>query len=206
AVGPDFGGGLRHRSVYGGELGRVGRGHRPGRTVGAHGVGGVEGRGPASAPGRRRLRQQRPAGRRGGGGSTRTPQPGLGVVPRVADGEEELPPDPGPVSVARRRARARTGQAPDWTERLAAPTSCWSHQHLYSEVRVSQYIATVAWQRQGATFTDNRYSRAHVWRFDGGAEVPASSSPQVVPLPYSDAAGVDPEEAFVAALSSCHML
>jgi organic hydroperoxide reductase OsmC/OhrA len=71
---------------------------------------------------------------------------------------------------------------------------------------VSQHLATVAWQRQGATFTDNRYSRAHVWRFDGGAEVPASSSPQVVPLPYSDAAGVDPEEAFVAALSSCHML
>jgi organic hydroperoxide reductase OsmC/OhrA len=79
-------------------------------------------------------------------------------------------------------------------------------QHPYPEVRVSQYLATVAWQRQGAAFTDNRYSRAHVWRFDGGAEVPASSSPQVVPPPYSDAAGVDPEEAFVAALSSCHML
>jgi organic hydroperoxide reductase OsmC/OhrA len=67
--------------------------------------------------------------------------------------------------------------------------------------------ATIAWQRDaGAAFTDNRYSRAHVWRFDGGAEVPASSSPHIVPLPMSDPAGVDPEEAFVASLASCHML
>jgi organic hydroperoxide reductase OsmC/OhrA len=71
---------------------------------------------------------------------------------------------------------------------------------------MSQYAVTVAWQRNGAVFTDNRYGRSHVWRFDGGAEVPASSSPHVVPLPCSDPAGVDPEEAFVAALSSCHML
>jgi organic hydroperoxide reductase OsmC/OhrA len=55
-------------------------------------------------------------------------------------------------------------------------------------------------------FTDKRYSRAHEWRFDGGAMVPASSSPHVVPLPHSDPAAVDPEEAFVASLSSCHML
>lgn len=53
---------------------------------------------------------------------------------------------------------------------------------------------------------DGRYSRAHIWRFDGGAVVRASSSPDVVPLPYSDAAAVDPEEALVAALASCHML
>ena len=67
--------------------------------------------------------------------------------------------------------------------------------------------APIAWQRDaGAAFTDNRYSRAHVWRFDGGAEVPASSSPHIVPLPMSDPAGVDPEEAFVASLASCHML
>jgi len=66
--------------------------------------------------------------------------------------------------------------------------------------------ASIEWNRQDATFTDNRYSRAHKWRFDGGAEVPASSSPHVVPLPMSDATAVDPEEAFVAALSSCHML
>ena len=69
-----------------------------------------------------------------------------------------------------------------------------------------QYTATVAWSRNGAAFTDNRYSRAHEWRFDGGAVVPGSSAPQSVPLPYSDAAAVDPEEALVAAVSSCHML
>jgi len=55
-------------------------------------------------------------------------------------------------------------------------------------------------------FTDNRYSRGHRWQFDGGIEVPASSSSHVVPLPQSVAAAVDPEEAFVAAISSCHML
>ena len=69
------------------------------------------------------------------------------------------------------------------------------------------YVATVVWQRaDGARFTDNRYSRAHEWRFDGGAVVPASSSPPVVPAPLSNPANVDPEEALVAALSSCHML
>jgi organic hydroperoxide reductase OsmC/OhrA len=69
-----------------------------------------------------------------------------------------------------------------------------------------EYHATVEWNRQGVAFTDNRYSRGHVWRFDGGVEVPASSAPSSVPLPYSVAAAVDPEEAFVAAASSCHML
>jgi organic hydroperoxide reductase OsmC/OhrA len=69
-----------------------------------------------------------------------------------------------------------------------------------------QYTATVAWERGGAVFTDNRYSRRHDWRFDGGAVVPGSSAPQSVPLPYSDAAAVDPEEALVAAVASCHML
>jgi organic hydroperoxide reductase OsmC/OhrA len=71
---------------------------------------------------------------------------------------------------------------------------------------MSTYSATILWQRNGAAFTDQRYSRAHVMKFDGGAEVAGSSSPHTVPLPYSDAAAVDPEEAFVAALSSCHML
>jgi organic hydroperoxide reductase OsmC/OhrA len=66
--------------------------------------------------------------------------------------------------------------------------------------------ASVRWQRQQASFTDNRYTRSHSWHFDGGTVVPASASPQVVPLPWSDPAGVDPEEAFVASLSSCHML
>jgi len=70
-----------------------------------------------------------------------------------------------------------------------------------------EYTATVTWQRSsGAKFTDNKYPRAHTWRFDGGASVPASSSPLVVPAPLSDPAGVDPEEAFVASLSACHML
>ncbi len=67
-------------------------------------------------------------------------------------------------------------------------------------------LATILWRRNGAVFTDNRYSRAHEWRFDGGAVVPASSSPHVVRVPLSDASAVDPEEAFVASLSSCHML
>lgn len=71
---------------------------------------------------------------------------------------------------------------------------------------MSTYSATILWQRNGAAFTDQRYSRAHMMKFDGGAEVPGSSSPHTVPLPYSDAAAVDPEEAFVAALSSCHLL
>ncbi len=71
---------------------------------------------------------------------------------------------------------------------------------------MSQYRATIHWHRGDAVFTDNRYSRAHVWRFDGGLEVAASSSPQIVPFPMSDPSAVDPEEAFVASLSSCHML
>jgi organic hydroperoxide reductase OsmC/OhrA len=71
---------------------------------------------------------------------------------------------------------------------------------------MAEHRAVILWRRGGAAFTDNRYSRGHVWRFDGGVEVPASSSPHVVPPPMSVAAAVDPEEAFVAALSSCHML
>ncbi len=71
---------------------------------------------------------------------------------------------------------------------------------------MSDHLASISWQRHDANFLDDRYSRAHRWLFDGGAEVAASSSPHVVPLPMSDAAAVDPEEAFVASLSSCHML
>jgi organic hydroperoxide reductase OsmC/OhrA len=70
---------------------------------------------------------------------------------------------------------------------------------------MAEHFATVEWQAEG-DFAANRYSRAHRWRFDGGAVVPASASPRVVPQPMSDAAGVDPEEALVAAASSCHML
>ncbi|MCB1906391.1 MAG: OsmC family protein [Rhodocyclaceae bacterium] len=71
---------------------------------------------------------------------------------------------------------------------------------------MSEYRTEVIWRRGDQDFLDNRYSRRHVWRFDGGAEILGSSSPQVVPVPYSDELGVDPEEAFVAALASCHML
>lgn len=70
-----------------------------------------------------------------------------------------------------------------------------------------EYTATVTWTRPAdAKFSDNRYSRAHEWTFDGGTKVPASSSPLVVPVPMSVTAAVDPEEAFIASLSSCHML
>lgn len=71
---------------------------------------------------------------------------------------------------------------------------------------MKQFDARVAWQRDGQPFLDGRYSRTHAWRFDGGLQVPASSSPLSVPLPMSDAAALDPEEALVAAASSCHML
>jgi organic hydroperoxide reductase OsmC/OhrA len=72
---------------------------------------------------------------------------------------------------------------------------------------VSTYTATIRWTRDRSTdFTKGQYSRAHEWLFDGGAVMPASPSPHVVPAPWSDPAGVDPEEAFVASLSSCHML
>jgi organic hydroperoxide reductase OsmC/OhrA len=71
---------------------------------------------------------------------------------------------------------------------------------------MSEHIATVCWENRQEVFTDNHYSREHTWSFDGGIEVLASASPHVVPVPYANPAHVDPEEAFVAALSSCHML
>jgi organic hydroperoxide reductase OsmC/OhrA len=74
---------------------------------------------------------------------------------------------------------------------------------------VTHYTAETIWRRGDASredFLANRYSRRHRLRFDGGVEVPASSSPHVVPLPHSDPNAVDPEELFVASLSSCHML
>ena len=72
---------------------------------------------------------------------------------------------------------------------------------------MSEYTVKVSWLRgDSEKYIDNKYSRAHEWEFDGGVTVPASSSPHVVPLPYSVEENVDPEEAFVASLSSCHML
>jgi len=72
---------------------------------------------------------------------------------------------------------------------------------------VSTYTATIRWHRTGeGDFAKGQYSRAHSWEFDGGVTVPASPSPHVVPQPWSDLHAVDPEEAFIASLSSCHML
>ncbi|MYZ48570.1 OsmC family protein [Propylenella binzhouense] len=69
-----------------------------------------------------------------------------------------------------------------------------------------KHDATISWRNDGGDFLRGKYSRLHEWRFDGGATVPASASPSVVPLPLSSAEAVDPEEAFVASLASCHML
>ena len=72
---------------------------------------------------------------------------------------------------------------------------------------MSTYTATISWSRNGAEgFAKGQYSRAHQWVFDGGLTVRASPSPHIVPQPWSDLAAVDPEEAFVASLASCHML
>jgi organic hydroperoxide reductase OsmC/OhrA len=71
---------------------------------------------------------------------------------------------------------------------------------------MAAYTSTVLWERRGAPFVDLRYSRAHRWHFDGGLDLPASASAAHVPAGTADPSGVDPEEAFVAALSSCHML
>lgn len=69
------------------------------------------------------------------------------------------------------------------------------------------YRATVAWRlKADEDFAKGRYSRGHLWRFDGGIEVPASASPLVVPKPWAPEDAVDPEEGFIASLSSCHML
>lgn len=71
---------------------------------------------------------------------------------------------------------------------------------------MAHYTAEIVWERGTQDFLSNRYSRRHLLRFDGGAELAGSSSPHVVPLPMSDTSAVDPEEMFVASLSSCHML
>jgi organic hydroperoxide reductase OsmC/OhrA len=71
---------------------------------------------------------------------------------------------------------------------------------------MSEHKASIRWQQSGGEFPKGRYSREHTWIFDGGLTVPASSSPAAVPVPMSNPAHIDPEEAFVASLSSCHML
>lgn len=70
-----------------------------------------------------------------------------------------------------------------------------------------RHEATIEWRAgAGEPFLTRKYSRVHRWRFDGGAELLAAPSPDIVPVPMTDPAGVDPEEALVASLSSCHML
>ncbi|MCA0200918.1 MAG: OsmC family protein [Proteobacteria bacterium] len=71
---------------------------------------------------------------------------------------------------------------------------------------MSEHKAIVEWAKPSPEFLKGRYSREHTWSFDGGARVLASASPSVVPVPLSNPAGVDPEEGFIASLSSCHML
>lgn len=71
---------------------------------------------------------------------------------------------------------------------------------------MSEHQATTSWKRTSPDFLKGKYSREHTWTFDGGFTMPASPSPHVVPVPYSNPALVDPEEAFVASISSCHML
>ena len=71
---------------------------------------------------------------------------------------------------------------------------------------MAEYLATIRWEQSGGEFSKGQYSREHTWSFDGGLTVPASSSPHSVRLPFSNPANLDPEEAFVAAISSCHML
>jgi organic hydroperoxide reductase OsmC/OhrA len=68
------------------------------------------------------------------------------------------------------------------------------------------YCAEIEWARGESVFIDGKYSRGHLWRFDGGLEVSASSAPSSVPVPYSIEEAVDPHEALVAAASSCHLL
>ena len=74
--------------------------------------------------------------------------------------------------------------------------------------RMAEHVATIEWETSASPedVKQGRYPRTHRWTFDGGITVDASSSPSVVPLPWSSAAAVDPEEAFVAAIASCHML
>ena len=71
---------------------------------------------------------------------------------------------------------------------------------------MSEHHATIRWENKGPDFLKGKYSREHTWTFDGGMTVNASPSPLVVPVPLSNPAYVDPEEAFVASVSSCHML
>jgi organic hydroperoxide reductase OsmC/OhrA len=113
----------------------------------------------------------------------------------------------GPGRVAHGRQPWSITPCATRSELHATPRNNPASDRHERQAAMGQYNARLVWQRaDGEPFTDNRYSRRHTLGFDGGVELPASSSPQVVPLPMSDAAAVDPEEMFVASLASCHML
>lgn len=76
----------------------------------------------------------------------------------------------------------------------------------YRPGAMSEHKASIHWKCSGPNFLKGQYSREHTWTFDGGATIAASPSPSVVPTPWSNPAHVDPEEAFVASIASCHML
>lgn len=71
---------------------------------------------------------------------------------------------------------------------------------------MSEHLATIRWQRGEAVFSGGRFSRVHCWSFDGGLSIEAAAAPSVVPAAYNSPAAIDPEEAFVASVASCHML
>jgi organic hydroperoxide reductase OsmC/OhrA len=71
---------------------------------------------------------------------------------------------------------------------------------------VSEYKATIEWARNSADFDYRTYNRTHMLSFEGGIRVPGSAAPGNIPPTAASAPGVDPEQAFVASLSSCHML
>lgn len=93
----------------------------------------------------------------------------------------------------------------DWNI-LSFLIDCVCRLLLNPRRRMSEHKAIIAWKCTTQDFLSGKYSREHMWTFDGGATVAASPSPSVVPVPFSNPAHVDPEEAFVAAISSCHML
>ena len=110
------------------------------------------------------------------------------------------------LAVLRRRTESGAGRGLSGNSAGPRGATACACGHGRLNGRMSTYTAEIRWSRGEQKFTDNRYNRAHTWHFDGGVMVHASSSPSVVPLPMSDPTAVDPEEAFIASLSSCHML
>ena len=70
---------------------------------------------------------------------------------------------------------------------------------------MSEHRAGVEWHRSGE-FRYETYSRNHEIRFQDGLIILGSAAPANIPRTAAGAPGVDPEQAFVAALSACHML